>query len=459
MIGSSRRRHGLAMAAIVCSCAAAGSAAASTIDDYTEVTYAVPAGARGSFADYTVVRTFDAPIRSIHVTIVSGTVDDIGWVGALQVTPNNGVCRIASVTGPVDVTSQVTHSGNVASFLLRAQENCCCVTGWGPATQSDRAPARFHWVVELEDECRPEEPETCRDCDHQIGTSTSIDYEGEIDGTAPCPSNLGGRVGLKLGLSASGSTSTAHCANDCKSESELGAQITATASACGFTSQSFFAGYTHKETRQYGVECNEETCEKECDFSRSCLTAGGEGHVGYSQTRTILQNFILRPPGTRGVFLSARCGIDLTGQHQLDFGVSRNMSFGDESCPTCDENTVGYTFHAEAVGRCLFEGRALGREVSFGCNDCMSLALDASVSGTTREGPDCGAGSFCLGSDVRVTGAFTSAPVCVSLFGFVLKGEVRGSVSGGCSGDTCGAADCSVDADGTADFHIEHGDC
>src|SRR5581483_721754 len=34
-----------------------------------------------------------------------------------------------------------------------AQENCCCVTGWGSATQGDRANARFRWQVTLAGAC------------------------------------------------------------------------------------------------------------------------------------------------------------------------------------------------------------------------------------------------------------------------------------------------------------------
>jgi hypothetical protein len=59
------------------------------------------------------------------------------------------------VVAPVDVTSQVTVSGNTASFVLRAQENCCCFTGWGSATEFGRQNAKFHWEVTFDDgECK-----------------------------------------------------------------------------------------------------------------------------------------------------------------------------------------------------------------------------------------------------------------------------------------------------------------
>ena len=121
-----------------------------TVDDRTEHTYSVPAGPIGSFADCQITRTFGSPIQSIQVIIESGQADDIGYVGNTQVTDTKPMCAaIGEVTAPVDVTSQVTTNGNVATLTLRAQENCCCATGWGVATPVGRLNAMLHWVVAL----------------------------------------------------------------------------------------------------------------------------------------------------------------------------------------------------------------------------------------------------------------------------------------------------------------------
>jgi 3D (Asp-Asp-Asp) domain-containing protein len=118
------------------------------VTDFTSYTYAVSASGIGSFADYPVVRTFDQPIATLKLYIVGGRADDIGYVGSRLVTSVPDQCRdVGTVTGEQDVTDQVTIDGNTASFLLRAQENCCCSTGWGSATQADRADAQFKWVV------------------------------------------------------------------------------------------------------------------------------------------------------------------------------------------------------------------------------------------------------------------------------------------------------------------------
>jgi hypothetical protein len=137
-------------AATVAVGAARSIAAPSTVDDFVEYTYSVPAGARGTFADCPIERTFSAPIESLRVTIVAGRADDIGYVGDLLVTDVKPACAdVGTVVAPVEVTSQVAIEGATARLLLRAQENCCCVTGWGTATQGDRANARLHWEVDF----------------------------------------------------------------------------------------------------------------------------------------------------------------------------------------------------------------------------------------------------------------------------------------------------------------------
>jgi hypothetical protein len=118
--------------------------------DHTSYTYSVPAGGIGSFASMPVTRTFDQPIASLRLFIVAGQADDIGYVGARMVTSMPAMCAgVGAVTGEQEVTDQVTISGNTASFVLRAQENCCCTTGWGSATAAGRADALFRWEVTL----------------------------------------------------------------------------------------------------------------------------------------------------------------------------------------------------------------------------------------------------------------------------------------------------------------------
>lgn len=120
------------------------------IDDFTTHTYARSAGARGSVVDMLVIRRFSQPIEDITVTIEGGQADDIGFVGGTLVTDVKPSCGgVGAVQAPIDVTDQVTVDGDEARLLLRAEENCCCVTGWGSATQSNRADARLHWEVTL----------------------------------------------------------------------------------------------------------------------------------------------------------------------------------------------------------------------------------------------------------------------------------------------------------------------
>ena len=60
----------------------------------------------GSFANCAITRTFAAPIKSVKLTIVSGTADDIGYVGDTLVTPNSfgTTCMLGRVLTAVDVS-------------------------------------------------------------------------------------------------------------------------------------------------------------------------------------------------------------------------------------------------------------------------------------------------------------------------------------------------------------------
>jgi hypothetical protein len=124
-----------------------------SIDDFSEHTYRANAGPIGSLADCPITRAFAAPIKSLKVTIESGTADDIGYVGNILVTPNSVIppdcATLGRVLDPVDVSSQVSVNGNTATLVLRAKENCCCDTGWGEDTAPGRSNARLHWQVTL----------------------------------------------------------------------------------------------------------------------------------------------------------------------------------------------------------------------------------------------------------------------------------------------------------------------
>ncbi|NOS69667.1 MAG: tandem-95 repeat protein [Verrucomicrobia bacterium] len=122
-----------------------------SIVDNSEHTYAVANLPVGHFAECAITRTFAAPIKSIKLSIVSGTADDVGYVGNILVTPDsaNVNCQLGHVTNEVDVTSAVTVSRNTATLTLRARDTCCCNTGWGEDTVGGRLNARLHWQVEL----------------------------------------------------------------------------------------------------------------------------------------------------------------------------------------------------------------------------------------------------------------------------------------------------------------------
>ncbi|MDB5120863.1 MAG: hypothetical protein JWN56_2081 [Sphingobacteriales bacterium] len=122
-----------------------------SIDDYTEHTFSYASGGIGSIAECKISRVFSKPIKSLKLTIVSGHADDIGYVGSCRVTPKmEGCFGGGSVESLLDVTSNVTISGNSASFVLKGEETCCdCVGGWGEDNLAGSDNARFHWVVKF----------------------------------------------------------------------------------------------------------------------------------------------------------------------------------------------------------------------------------------------------------------------------------------------------------------------
>lgn len=457
------RRHricAIGVLAVSTLCGARAARAVTVIDDFTEVTYSVPAGPIGSFADHPVTRTFDGDIKSIQVEIVSGSADDIGYVGDLLVTDVKPSCaNVGSVVAPVDVTSQVTVSGATASFVLRAQENCCCVTGWGPATQGDRPPAVFHWHVEVANTCEPDANGACGECKGDLELADEAKASFKVDGTVDCPRNVGGgKAGLELEASASGSLSAANCESSCKGKLELAGNLSGTLFSCGRRSKSVSAGFSYKEDRQFGTFCNQDSCEEECDFTRSCIESESTGTVEFTIGNSINQDFTLHPPGVRSISVTALCDVEQSWGHKVDFIDKLHFPQGLEPCENCNEQTFGYTLSANAAGSCMVELTGFGKSFQFGCDSCVTLSAQGSFSGTRRVGPDC-AGGACAAGSFGATGTLKAPEHCLSLFGYVVKARVSASASGTCSKDTCtGKSGCDVKATGTLDITTEQGD-
>jgi hypothetical protein len=123
--------------------------------DFTEHTYRLTSGPIGTYADCNVTRTFAAPVKSVRLSIVSGTADDIGYVGNILVTPNSlgtpPCSTLGYITNTFDVTRQAVFEFNRVTFTLRARENCGQGTdvGWGEDTHTNRANAKLRWEVQL----------------------------------------------------------------------------------------------------------------------------------------------------------------------------------------------------------------------------------------------------------------------------------------------------------------------
>src|SRR5256885_12810946 len=99
-----KRWRAVLFAAVLSAVPVATQAQTTTVDDFTEYTYSVPAGPIGSFADFPVTRTFAQPIQSLKLYIVAGRADDIGYVGGTLVTSVAPSCAdVGTVTSVQDV--------------------------------------------------------------------------------------------------------------------------------------------------------------------------------------------------------------------------------------------------------------------------------------------------------------------------------------------------------------------
>lgn len=429
----------LASAAALLLSSFGAAAAPQTVDDITTYSYAQGFAGIGSEADLPVSRTFPGRIVSLVLTIIDGKADDIGFVGNIQVTNQFPQCRdVGAVTAPVDVSSQVAISGNTASFLLRAVENCCCSTGWGPATQGDRPPATFHWQVTYETEqC---DANSCGQCstDPKNLTNKGTLFEKKL--TEPC-SFLGGELGLGIDLKVAETLTPAVCnANKCETRRKASGDLALTAFLCGGRSQSLtFAAEAERDT-SYGVKCNTDTCKQECDETASCqkdsvevsAALGVEQQVGWAFTKAV--------PFTSSAHLDAFC--TFTG------GLSGSLAYKSESdtktgapeaCENC--NKVSGILKSGVTGKadCNLSLVAAGWTREAGCKDCADAKLATEVEVEHSSG-EC-ATETCLKSKLTFDGTLQTPQLCFSVFGFVVKARAAGHVGVNCPGDTCSTAD------------------
>lgn len=93
----------------------------------------------GQSVTLTVTRTFPFAIDQLRLILRDLNIDDIGYVGATQL---NDCCDYL-VDFPLDVTDQVTISGNIASVTLRAADVAC---------SQNFLRMDFNWIFRLKDE-------------------------------------------------------------------------------------------------------------------------------------------------------------------------------------------------------------------------------------------------------------------------------------------------------------------
>lgn len=423
----------------------AAAAEQQVIDDFTTYSYAQPSAGIGSEADLPVSRTFPGRIVSLVVTIVAGKADDIGFVGDLQVTNQFPQCRdVGAVTAPVDVSSQVTTSGDTASFLLRAVENCCCSTGWGPATQGDRPPATFHWQVVIDDSPICDGAPTCSAaaCAPSLpgdpSETAKLDFKKKFS-TAACRSIGGGDTDLDIEIKGSGQLSPLTCSDRCKTTDKADGEFSVQGTLCGFSLPETTLGLGYERETRTATTCD-ANCKQQCDPANACITQNGSATVGLGKKQTV-GNDIKFDHGTTflgnrfAVNADCKFGYELTGNVGLKAGFTDKQGEIDD-CTQCATNGITLNTSASGSAECDVNFTAGTLQEAFGCEDCAKLALttDLDIQDTTGACEN----QTCFKTGWNASGELNIPVHCLNFLGFVAQAGVSGKLESKCTDNTCG---------------------
>ncbi|MBF5043009.1 hypothetical protein FGE12_11495 [Aggregicoccus sp. 17bor-14] len=419
------------------------------IDDYTTYSYA-------KIADFTpavlpVTRTFPRNIKSLKLTIVGGSADDLGYVGGMLVTTVPGCSRgVGQVASPVDVTSQVAVSGNTASFTLTAIETCCCYTGWGGAS--------FHWQVELEPACNEQLCSAqCAPGTPDLVPSTSLSWSSKH--TVSC-GPLGGDAGAGIKFKGAGSFDPAQCAGGCKSKGKGSGQFDAELYACGITATASGA-VEYEQSSTFEKSCNMDACGMQCDPNRYCTDASSvfSGKVEQSES---VKTFALKnrvfSRGSRSFGVSGSCEAKLKFSGGVKGGAKSQENHGsaNAACRTCTGGTGEASLEGAGSGGCKVDVSVGSHKLALDCKDCMELKLATTFKGSRD---DCGGDGAqnCAGSSVTASAKAGLPKACRTFFGMRVKANYDWKFDLTCAGDSCGQDfACTPKADGSAKLSIDY---
>jgi hypothetical protein len=423
----------------------AAAAEQQVIDDFTTYSYAQGAAGIGTEADLPVSRTFPGRIVSLVVTIVAGKADDIGFVGNMQVTNQFPQCRdVGAVTAPVDVTSQVTVSGDTASFLLRAIENCCCSTGWGPATQGDRPPATFHWqaVIDTSPVCDGEPSCSAKACapsePPDISRTANLDFTRHF-ATEACRTIGGGTTSLDIKMKGTGKVAPLTCEASCKTTDTAKADFSASGKLCGFTLPETTFGLDYERETRTGTTCDAD-CKQQCDAANACVTHDGSATIGLGKQQTV-GNGIKFNHGT--TFLGNRFAVnadckfqyELTGALGLKAGITDKHGEIDD-CTQCAKDGITLNTSASGTAQCDVKFTAGTLHEDFGCEECAKAELTTDLD--IQDATGACENQTCFKTGWNLSGSLNIPVHCLNFLGFVAQAGVSGKAESKCTDNTCG---------------------
>jgi hypothetical protein len=392
-----------------------------------------------------ITETFDKPIKSVKATLVSGQADDIGFIDGVQVTDAKTPCSaVGDVLGPIDITPYVHIEEKSAWVLATAQNTCMSMVGWGPATQAGRAPGVIEWVVEVED-CDVESPKEC-ECKEGSG-ATSVVYPKSISWSvgakAYCPAIMGGgSIGSSFSVKASGENTTPTCKNDCKDTFSVAGSGELSLGVCaiggmGGSITAALAGSV-SDTKAYELTCGGDTCQQSCDMSNYCEQTSVE--LSGSVTRTWPMKGRLSFGAS---LLEAECGAEVSLSLKGNYKETGSVPEGSSpTCSNCKTHQLTGGATGGAYASCNMWLNLPGYSYPFGCDKCAFIEAGYMVGGKVSDGPDCVDG-VCATSTISGKVQIAPRAICVDLFGYVVKGQVGGSISATRTAD-CNGSDSDV---------------
>lgn len=359
--------------------------------------------------------------------------------------PPDGVC-LRSSTGVADPRDSDCANacpwppdcsdGDACNGLETALPDGTCVPGT-PLDCDDGLPC-------TDDTCAP--ATGCARTFNALGCSCTVGtpptgghaFEREFNlGGNECP-GVGGTAGVKLKLSAAGTTNLATCGTQCRTTASLTGSAQAEVALCTHT-VAVTAGGSASNARSYVPECNPATCSSGCGAGY-CAQDSAAGALGVTVSKPFGRDW---GRSALGVDVAVRCGGTLSGTGSVAGSVTETANSGDTrgTCEDCLEAsmTLSGGLGVSKTGCALAIGFR-GRTAEVACANC--LALSGSLEGTvSNKSGSCGSTS-CMSLTSRIKAAVETPKVASRALWWKVDAKCKAELTACGENRTCGACTC-----------------